>query len=34
VYGRLGGTKGALNEQRIISCVEKVMKIMVVWMID
>lgn len=34
MYNRLGGTKGALNEQKIISRVEKVMKIMVVWVID
>jgi hypothetical protein len=34
VYRRLGGTKEALNEQRIISCVEEVMKILVVWVIE
>jgi hypothetical protein len=33
MYRRLGGTKEALNEQRIISCVENVIKMMVVWVI-
>jgi len=30
----ISGTKEALNEQKIISCGEKVMKVMVVWVMD